>query len=61
MTRERATELKYFKWFRCNVNLGPAESDIIDDMNQRFMNKTGKNIPKGWNFSQDGETLLDQE
>jgi len=59
--RERATELEYLKWFRVNADFGPASSDIIDDMNERFMNKTGKNLPEGWNLSQDGETVIDRE
>jgi len=60
MSRERATELEYLKWFRLNVTLGPAESDIIDNMNVRFMKETGKNLPDGWNYSQDGETIIDR-
>ncbi len=59
--RERATELEYLKWFRCHVNLGPADSDIIDSMNQDFMTRTGKNLPEGWNIAQDGETNIDRK
>ena len=61
MARERATELEYLTWFRCSVNLGPAESDVIDMMNQDFMDETGKNLPEGWNLAEDGETTLDRE
>lgn len=61
MPRERATELEYLEWFRTHIDLGPAESDIIDNMNIQFMNKTGKNLPEGWNFAQDGETIIDRE
>lgn len=61
MTRERASELEYLKWFRLNVDMGPAESDIIENMNVQFMKKTGKNLPEGWNFSQDGETTIDRK
>ena len=59
--RERASELEYLKWFRHNIDLGPAESDVIDYLNQQFMEETGKNIPEGWNFASDGETILDKE
>lgn len=58
--RERATELEYLKWFRQNADFGSADSDVIDEMNERFMKKTGKNIPEGWNLKQDGETTTDQ-
>lgn len=58
--RERATELEYLKWFRHHADFGPAEGDVIDIMNERFMKETGKNIPKGWNFQQDGETTTDK-
>lgn len=61
MARERATELEYLKWFRLNSDFGPAEGDIIDWMNQQFMNQTGKNIPEGWNYAQDGETIIDKD
>lgn len=59
--RERATELEYLKWFREMADFGPAESDIIDYMNELFMKLTNKNLPVGWNTSQDGETCLDKK
>jgi len=58
--KPRATELEYLQWFRHNVDLGPAESDVIESMNHRFMEVTGKNLPEGWNYAQDGETIIDQ-
>ena len=59
--RERATELDYFYWFRVNADFGPADSDVKDNMNERFMEETGKNLPEGWNYAQDGETVIDKE
>lgn len=59
--RERATELEYLKWFRHNADFGPAESDVIDSMNHNFMNHRGKNLPEGWNFASDGETIIDRD
>lgn len=59
MSRERATKLEYLEWFRLNCDLGPAESDVIDAMSEHFIDSTGKDIPEGWNFYQDGETLTD--
>lgn len=61
MPRERATELEYLKWFRHNADFGPADSDVVGAMDQRFMDETGRNIPEGWNWSQDGETIIDRE
>ena len=58
--RKRATNLEYLEWFRNHADFGPAESDIIDAMNERFMEETGKNLPKGWNYAQDGETIIDK-
>jgi hypothetical protein len=58
--RERATELEYLKWFRLNADFGPADSDVKEILDREFMEKTGKNLPKGWNFAQDGETSMDQ-
>jgi hypothetical protein len=58
--RERATELEYLKWFRIYADFGPADSDIQDIMDKRFMRETGKLLPKGWNFdAYDGETSMD--
>lgn len=58
--RERATELEYFKWFRIHADFGPAGSDVKAFMNERFMEDTGKNLPKGWNYAQDGDTIIDK-
>lgn len=58
--RERATELEYLTWFRCEVDFGPAHEDVIQHMNERFMQDTGKNLPEGWNYGSDGETVLDE-
>lgn len=60
MPRERATELEYLKWFRQTADFGPADSDVKDHLNQCFMKETGKNLPEGWNYQQDGETSTDQ-
>ena len=45
---EQATELEYLIWFRHNIDLGPGEQDVIDDMNERFIEETGKELPEGW-------------
>jgi len=56
----RATELEYLKWFRLNADFGPADSEVIDEMNERFMEETEKNLPQGWNYKSDGETSTDE-
>lgn len=61
MPRERASKLEYLTWFRLHADFGPGESDYIDSLNQRFMDETGKNLPDGWNYAQDGETIIDRE
>jgi hypothetical protein len=58
--RDRATELEYLKWFRINADFGPADSDVKDHLNACFMDETGKNLPEGWNYAQDGETIIDK-
>ena len=58
--RKRATELEYLKWFRINADFGPADSDVIDMLNQQFMKETGMNLPEGWNYAQDNETIIDK-
>lgn len=59
--RERATELEYLKWFRINADFGPADSEVKDNLNEAFMDETGKNLPVGWNIASDGESCLDRE
>ncbi len=58
---ERALECEYLTWFYQNADFGPADSDVRDIMKDEFMKQTGKNIPEGYNFYQDGETLTDKE
>lgn len=59
MERPRATEYEYLLWFRHTADFGPADSDVKGMLNQQFMDETGKNLPEGWNFAQDGETTTD--
>jgi hypothetical protein len=59
VTRERATELEYLRFWRLKADFGPAHSDVVEIIDRAFMNETGKNLPEGWNVAQDGETSLD--
>jgi hypothetical protein len=46
--RIRATELEYLKWFRCNCDFGPAHSDVIAWLNNKFTEDTGLYLPENW-------------
>ncbi len=59
--RERATELEYLTWFRHNADFGPADGDVKAYLDREFMRQSGKNLPEGWNYAQDGETILDEQ
>lgn len=59
--RERATELEWLKWFFWNADFGPADGDVRDNLAEYFMQKTGKNLPEGYNLLSDGETVIDRE
>lgn len=59
-SRGRATPLEFLEWFYGNVDFGPADSDVREQLQRDFMRETGKNLPVGWNISSaDGETVLD--
>lgn len=45
---ERATELEYLKFFYSWADFGPADGDVRDYMNQRFIKETGKALPEGY-------------
>lgn len=45
---ERATELEWLKWFFFYADFGPADSDVRYWMEKRFVEKTGKQLPKGY-------------
>lgn len=60
MARERATELEYLKWYRQNTDFGPADGDVKDGLSEEFIEMTGKDLPEGWNYYSDGETLTDE-
>ena len=61
MTRERATELEWLTWFYHNSDFGPADGDVRQSLQESFMEKTGKNLPEGWNYGSDGEMTMDRE
>lgn len=40
-------ELKYLRWFYANADFGPADSDVRQIMNERYVREGGV-IPKGY-------------
>lgn len=42
----KATPLEYLKWFYMNADFGPAHSDVMYGLNERFKEDTGKDIPE---------------
>ena len=57
--RERATELEWLRWFAQRADFGPGHSDVVGEMKREFMDETGKNLPEGWNYAEDGESVID--
>ena len=58
-SRERASEIEYLRWFRSWADFGPGTGDVLDHLAEDFISSTGKDLPEGWNFYSDGETLTD--
>lgn len=48
MPEEKATELEWLKWFYCEADFGPADSDVRYYLKERFEKETGKKLPKGY-------------
>jgi len=46
--KERATELEWLKWFFQNADFGPGEGDYRSAMRAHFREKTGKELPVGY-------------
>lgn len=53
--KQRATELEYLKWFRTNADFGPADGDVKELMDQAFLRESGKLLPEGWDYDDNGE------
>lgn len=43
-----ATELEYLRWFRLNVDFGPASGEVKMAMDEEFESQMGKLVPIGW-------------
>lgn len=60
LSKETATELEYLKWFYCNADFGPSDSEIQDNMKIKFIKYTHKYLPTGYNYMSDGETNINK-
>ena len=49
-TEEEATELEFLTWFAQNADFGPGDGDVQVHMRQLFEAKTGKLVPKNWQY-----------
>ena len=45
---ERADELDYLRWFYCNADFGPADSDVRYYLNKQFVEEENKLLPEGY-------------
>lgn len=44
----KADELEFLRWFYCNADFGPADSDVRDILKNQFKRQTGKELPDGY-------------
>ena len=51
----KATELEFLKYFYSVSDFGPADEDVRDWIKLSFMNKTGKELPNGYEVSDEEE------
>jgi hypothetical protein len=49
----KATEQQWLEWFYCNVDFGPADSDVRYNMKQDFMKETGLEMPEGYELEEE--------
>lgn len=52
---DKATELKFLRWFYINCDFGPAHGDEMARMEENFKYETGKELPNGYGQSEDDE------
>jgi hypothetical protein len=46
--RIRADELEWLQFFYENADFGPAHEDVVMIIEERFLEQTGKILPKGY-------------
>lgn len=52
--KEKATELEFLKYFYGHADFGPADSDVRVGLKECFMDRTGKDMPSGYELSEEG-------
>ena len=58
---KRASELEWLKYFYENIDLGPADEDVVEMMKEEFVIKTKKKMPKGYKLHQNEQDFLRNE
>ena len=48
MERQRATEIKFLKWFYSYADFGPADGGVRDMLKDQFEEETGLSVPEGY-------------
>ena len=46
--KPRADELEFLRWFYCNADFGPADSDVRNHLCEQFEKETKKRVPEGY-------------
>jgi hypothetical protein len=47
---ERATELEWLRYFYETADFGPAHEDVVNIIENRFKEETGKDLPEGYEY-----------
>lgn len=46
--QKAGAELHYLVWMRYEMDFGPAHSDVVDIMHERYEKETGQKVPRDW-------------
>lgn len=49
---KKAAELEWLRWFYCNADFGPADSDVRQMLKRGFVYETGEALPDGYELEQ---------
>jgi hypothetical protein len=53
LIQECASEIEFLRWFYQEVNFGPADRYMRFDLKIKFMESTGKELPKGYGLEEE--------
>ena len=48
LQKEESAELEYLRWYRENIDFGPAHEDVIAILDEQYTDETGNEVPVGW-------------